>query len=190
LEVVNTNDAPELLVPLSDQTAKVGIEFNFALPVNTFGDIDAGDILNFSAQLENGSALPEWLSFNTSAKVFSGTPSEPETLNIEVLASDLSSSTASDVFEILVSPASSVEQNMEMLLSIYPNPCKDFVTIQKKGVSGSAQIVMRNMMGVPVYFGQFEGTNTQIDMSRYASGVYFIEITTEQHTQNYKFMIE
>ncbi|WP_419756917.1 putative Ig domain-containing protein [Anabaena sp. FACHB-595] len=104
LTVLNTNDAPTLENAIADQTATEDSTFSFIIPVNTFADVDADDILAYSATLEEGAALPSWLTFNPTNRTFAGTPinSEVGTLNIKVIATDKSSANVSDVFTLTV----------------------------------------------------------------------------------------
>ncbi|MEK7815216.1 MAG: putative Ig domain-containing protein, partial [Pseudomonadota bacterium] len=75
LTVNNTNDAPVLANPLTDQTATEGLAFSYALSGGTFHDNDAihGDVLSYTASLTDGSALPAWLMFDTTTQTFTGT---------------------------------------------------------------------------------------------------------------------
>ncbi|ALB42470.1 hypothetical protein AA650_20215 [Anabaena sp. WA102] len=104
LAVENINDAPTLLNAIADQNAKQGTAFNFQVPSNTFTDIDAGDVLSYSATLENGDALPSWLTFNSTTRTFSGTPTNDNVgnLNIKAIATDKAGANISDIFVITV----------------------------------------------------------------------------------------
>ncbi|MBG1269270.1 ELWxxDGT repeat protein [Nostoc sp. WHI] len=101
LTVVNTNDAPTVANTIADQAATEDTVFSFALPTNTFADVDAGDNLTYSATLENGDPLPSWLSFN--GTTFSGIPTNDNvgSLSIKAIASD-GTATVSDVFVLAV----------------------------------------------------------------------------------------
>lgn len=74
ISVVNTNDAPVVSLALIDRSVTEDTAFSFALPVNAFTDVDAGDTLTYTATLSGGSALPEWLAFDAATQTFSGTP--------------------------------------------------------------------------------------------------------------------
>ncbi|MBX9459549.1 MAG: putative Ig domain-containing protein [Rhizobium sp.] len=74
ITVANINDDPELTNPIGGQTANTGVAFSFAVPANTFVDIDIGDTLTYTALLADGSPLPDWLSFDAAALSLSGTP--------------------------------------------------------------------------------------------------------------------
>jgi Ca2+-binding RTX toxin-like protein len=88
-----------------DQTGKEGVAFSYAVAANTFADVDAGDVLSFSAKLASGAALPSWLSFNAATQVFSGTPptGSAGTLSIVLTATDKAGAAVSDTFNLGVS---------------------------------------------------------------------------------------
>jgi VCBS repeat-containing protein len=103
------NDAPVVAIPLEDQTAVAGRSFTYAIAADSFTDIDAGDVLSYSASLVDGFDLPDWLSFDDSSQTFSGTTPSDATgfIDVEVTAGDghgegeeVPEATASDVFRI------------------------------------------------------------------------------------------
>ncbi|MDD5058244.1 MAG: putative Ig domain-containing protein, partial [Sideroxydans sp.] len=96
-----TNHAPVLAAPLGDVTVYGGV-VNFSLPETAFADLDANDVLSYSATLADGGALPDWLSFDAATRIFSGTPVGTETLSVRVTATDMGGLSVSDVFEILL----------------------------------------------------------------------------------------
>ncbi|MEH2224493.1 putative Ig domain-containing protein, partial [Nostoc sp.] len=104
LTVNNTNDPPEVFQAIADKQATEDTLFNFTFSNNTFKDVDAGDILTYTATLENSDPLPSWLSFNAATKTFSGTPLNANvgSLNIKVTATDTAGAQANDVFVLTV----------------------------------------------------------------------------------------
>jgi len=92
ITVNNINDAPILVQKIPDQSVNEDEDFRFAFNDNAFDDIDVEDVLSYSAILENGNALPQWLSFSDETKTFSGTPSNEDVdiLAIKVTATDTS----------------------------------------------------------------------------------------------------
>lgn len=94
------NQAPVLANPIADQTAIVGAPFSFTLPANTFTDLD-GDSLTFIV----ASALPDWLTFNTETRTFSGTPDAGDLGSSEVSmeVTDPKNASVTDTFQITVS---------------------------------------------------------------------------------------
>ena len=54
ITVANVNDAPTLANSIPDQNATEDQPFSFQFAANTFADVDAGDVLTYSATLANG----------------------------------------------------------------------------------------------------------------------------------------
>ncbi|MBD2680376.1 MULTISPECIES: putative Ig domain-containing protein [Nostoc] len=106
INITPVNDAPIVANPIVDQATTIDTTFNFALPANTFTDVDSGN-LTYTATLENGGSLPSWLTFNGIS--FSGTPTTNNvgSLNIKVIASDGKAS-IDDVFMLTVTDPSQV----------------------------------------------------------------------------------
>ncbi|MEN9416874.1 MAG: hypothetical protein RI988_494, partial [Pseudomonadota bacterium] len=104
LTVANTNDAPTLATAIEDQTATEDAAFSFALPANTFADVDAGDALSYTATKDDGAALPGWLAFDAATSTFSGTPANADVgaLDIQVTTTDKSGEKVSDTFKLTV----------------------------------------------------------------------------------------
>lgn len=98
------NAAPEVLRSIEGQSASVGTPFTFTVPADTFGDDTPGDELRFSASLEDGTALPAWLTFNASSRSFSGTPGEDNAgdLVLRVTATDRDGESASTTFRLSI----------------------------------------------------------------------------------------
>ncbi|MFA6823563.1 MAG: putative Ig domain-containing protein, partial [Geobacter sp.] len=102
--VQNTNDAPTVGVEICAHNTIEDQGFNFTIPANAFNDIDAGDTLTYTATLADGSALPEWLSFDAATGTFSGTPGNGEvgSLNLNIIATDLAGASVSTSFTLNV----------------------------------------------------------------------------------------
>jgi glucose/arabinose dehydrogenase/lysophospholipase L1-like esterase len=94
----SANAPPIVSDPVDDQHGQVGEVFSFVVPTGTFTDPD-GDSLTYSATLIGGSALPAWLSFNSSTRTFSGTPPATGILQVQVTANDGEAS-ITDVFAL------------------------------------------------------------------------------------------
>ena len=77
-------------------------QFEYTIPFNAFIDRDPGDILTYSATLENGQPLPSWLNFNPNTRTFSGSPSSLQRINIKLTATDRAGASASDIILLYV----------------------------------------------------------------------------------------
>jgi VCBS repeat-containing protein len=72
VEVYGENDAPEVAIPLVDQSVSANASYEWQIPDGSFTDIDQGDTLAYSATLADGSDLPSWLTFDANTGTFSG----------------------------------------------------------------------------------------------------------------------
>jgi gliding motility-associated-like protein len=104
IDITPVNDAPTVANPIPNQSAIGGVLFNFQFAANTFDDVDTGDVLTYSAQLNGGGNLPAWLSFDAATRTFSGTPdnSTAGSLEIDVTADDGNGETVTDTFTLTV----------------------------------------------------------------------------------------
>ena len=117
----DSNQAPTVTNTIPHQSATVDMPFSFTVPSNTFMDAD-GDILTYSATKSDDMALPAWLSFNESTRVFSGTPTSTDTgtLSVKVTASDGTES-ISATFDIVVSAMVTKEKLEEVNEEVAPS---------------------------------------------------------------------
>ena len=104
-EGILVDNAPTLHTALVDQTGVQDHAFSFQLSTDTFADVDAGDSLSYTATLDNGDPLSAWLHFDADTLTFSGTPLDGDvgSISVKVTATDSSSATASDIFDLQVS---------------------------------------------------------------------------------------
>ncbi len=90
--VAGRNDAPQVAIPLPDQTAATSgnTSYSWQAPAGSFVDVDAGDTLSYAAALADGSPLPSWLAFDAATRTFSGRVPRSSTgfLDIQVVATD------------------------------------------------------------------------------------------------------
>jgi len=130
LAVANTNDAPELLTPLADQSAKQGQLFSYSIPADAFIDIDAGDQLTFSATLDDGSSLPVWLTLDATTGTFSGTPGSSDlgSINVTVTATDMAGAAVCASFSLSVTGGNSAPIATPNFATLTEDRCPPYVT--------------------------------------------------------------
>lgn len=104
ISVQNTNDAPEVGTVLSDLHALEDAPFAFTMPQDAFRDVDAGDVLTYTATLADGSALPDWLAFDATTGTFNGTPASAGSYALRVTATDRAGAQVSQTFTLAVEP--------------------------------------------------------------------------------------
>jgi VCBS repeat-containing protein len=102
INVTNVNDVPEVGTLLANQSGRVGTALSWQLPGTAFVDVDAGDVLTYSATLSDGGALPDWLAFDAASGTFSGTPASAGSYALRVTATDLAGASASQSFTLTV----------------------------------------------------------------------------------------
>jgi Ca2+-binding RTX toxin-like protein len=104
LTIQDVNDAPILAMPLPDQQTDPGAAFSYVVPSATFTDVDAGDLLVYSATQADGTALPTWLSFHAASRTFSGTPAAGDAgvFGLKVIVTDTGNSTTFGLFNLTV----------------------------------------------------------------------------------------
>jgi Ca2+-binding RTX toxin-like protein len=98
------NHAPTVARPIAAQAALEDSPFAFAVPANTFADIDVADRLTLSATRADGTALPDWLCFDATTQTFSGLPLNADvgTLGIKLTATDRAGASVATGFDLTV----------------------------------------------------------------------------------------
>jgi Ca2+-binding RTX toxin-like protein len=101
MTITPVNDAPVAMAPLANQSSPEDAPVSFTLPAGAFFDVDDA-ALTLSATLGDGTALPDWLSFNTETLSFSGIPpiNFDGDLSITVTAIDAGNLSASSTFTL------------------------------------------------------------------------------------------
>ncbi|HCZ16814.1 MAG TPA: hypothetical protein DHV85_20055, partial [Candidatus Accumulibacter sp.] len=99
---VGSGDDDQVVGARGDKTATEATAFSVTIPAGTFTDVDAGDVLTYTATLASGSALPAWLTFDAATRTFQGTPTAVGTVSVRLIATDSGGLTASDVFDIVI----------------------------------------------------------------------------------------
>jgi LPXTG-site transpeptidase (sortase) family protein len=117
-----SNTAPVLVNDIPNAYGEVGTGFSYTFPADSFADYD-GDTLTYQASLSSGGNLPAWLSFSSSARTFSGTPTAGDAgiITIRVRALDSRGGEAYGTFNL------GVDQNVAPSLL---NPIPDQAAIQ------------------------------------------------------------
>ncbi|MBC1237845.1 tandem-95 repeat protein [Nostoc sp. 2RC] len=105
LSITPVNDAPVVANPIANQSSPEDTAVNFTPPPNTFSDVDNAS-LSLSATLADNTALPSWLSFNSTTATFSGTPPQDfnGTVALKVTATDAGGLSASSSFNLSITP--------------------------------------------------------------------------------------
>jgi hypothetical protein len=187
-----TNFLPYVKKTIPDQTAIKGELFTFTIPDSTFIDDDGNNTLTYHAKLTSGSPLPAWLTFDTIAGAFTGTPVDIETLKIRVTATDTAGAAASTDFKIIVSNPVSIEPGTGQGKSIliFPNPTSGQVNISLNSLpAGIALAEVYNLQGKAIHKEAFRNS-IRFDMTGRPKGVYFIKLLIDNEITVRKICIQ
>jgi len=72
-------------------------------------------------------------------------------------------------------------------IQIMPNPTNGIITISAASYEETLNVEVRDILGKKLYQTQFNQL-TQIDLSGYANGMYFINLQSENYSASYKIM--
>jgi len=115
ITVNDVNEPPMVANAIPDQTAMENVPYSFTFAENTFSDVDQNDVLTYQATRDDGSDLPDWLSFDGTTRTFSGRPTFTDEGQFVVLVRATDSGTpglfAETTFTMTVEPNPSPWQN-------------------------------------------------------------------------------
>ena len=103
------DNAPELLLPVANQSLVVGVPFTFTMPAGAFADPDIGDMLAYGI---TGNPLPAWLNFDPLTGIFSGTPTAVGYYYINLAATDIYGTSTTNQFLITVTTTNQPNFNL------------------------------------------------------------------------------
>ena len=101
-----SNEAPVVATPIADTGIAEDAGFSYDVSGSfTDADVASGDVLTFSAEQSDGTALPAWLSINPATGILSGTPLNASVgdLPLTVTATDSAGAAAASSFQLIVS---------------------------------------------------------------------------------------
>jgi hypothetical protein len=189
-EVVGSLDFPNRMpcwfVDNYTLAIKAGKVENYTIPYYWLTDPD-DDELTCTPTL-NGESLPSWISYNSKSKSFTLSPTNENAGDhvIYVTASDPEG--LKDTLTLKVKVKSTVEigslQNEEF--KIYPNPAKDYVSIQTSEKVNEVYIF--DIIGKIRL--QSTSYNGKIDVSALKRGIYVMQIITDKGTHTEKLIIK
>ena len=98
-----SNSDPIVNSPIANQSIQAYRSLSFTIPSDTFSDTD-GDALSLSSTLSDGSALPDWLTFDPNTGIFSGFPTAVDVnmISVSVIADDGNGGSVTDTFDLTI----------------------------------------------------------------------------------------
>jgi hypothetical protein len=98
-----------------------------------------------------------------------------------------------DNFEFIGGTLSVPDQFLSSKISITPNPANNYVNIRVPNVNNNAKITLHNTVGQVVYSKTYNNSNNindRIDISKFNSGIYFVEIINGSKSSIEKLVIK
>jgi hypothetical protein len=80
--------------------------------------------------------------------------------------------------------------NGGVIFEIYPNPAKTEVVVELQNAGNGAEVWLKDVLGRALYIRPVNASTTRIDLSAYAAGIYFVEITDGYSRSTKKLVIE
>ena len=109
---------------------------------------------------------------------------------IELMATNLNSS-KSNVYRTGTIPTNIATQQMDLIVSLYPNPNNGMFTVDMKGNKNTATIKVFNIVGETIKTFYYSArNNVNIDLSSEPKGMYYVQIYTTGKTTTKKIIIE
>ena len=175
-QTLNGCESPRLSVAVTVNTvaAPTGAAVQDACITETIADFvvtgDTGAVLTWYA---------------TSTSTTSITTSTPAVLNSFYYVSQTVNGCEGPRLVVIASGPCLGNEEFDMSsFSYYPNPTRDIINISySKEIT---QIKVFNMLGQQVIDTKVNSTTTQVDLSRFATGTYFIEVTSDEVSKTVK----
>ncbi len=174
LTVINVNDAPKLLSPMHDTT----VFYEGEVYYNTaayFEDVDKGDTLVYSAELADGSSLPEWLDFDRATGILHGYANDTGRYEINITATDKSGAVAQGSFTLNVKKVTFVDPATGLQIAVYPNPVVDILQVYN-GEKQPAMITITDMNGKIIKRLTSDSQVERLDLRNLPSGNYLVKV--------------
>ena len=80
----------------------------------------------------------------------------------------------------------STPESVTKPLNVYPNPAKDWVTVEAEGMR---HVVVMNELGQRVMDKEIDANTLQLDFSDFETGMYLLQVITENGTMNHRIVI-
>ena len=87
--------------------------------------------------------------------------------------------------------AVNITENITPALHIYPNPAREKLTLELSNMPGNASVLtIYKITGSAVYNARLVTERTEIDVSNYNAGLYFIKVDSGNSTFTRRFEIQ
>ncbi|MHA3789367.1 T9SS type A sorting domain-containing protein [Flavobacterium hauense] len=156
-------------------TAQYGLE-RMALAISTTGNTDPADF----TVLTQGTYVQvpiEWTEYTINLDQYAG---QDVYIAIHYLTDDAFALLVDD-FSVTADGTAGLNENLASKLSVYPNPANNVVTIDNNQNIQISAISIVDINGRTVKSAQYDGvSNAQINISELSSGIYMMNIASDQ----------
>ncbi|MFO7655824.1 MAG: T9SS type A sorting domain-containing protein, partial [Bacteroidales bacterium] len=186
--VVTVNAIPTVANPLADIALDEGFVTRTVVLSNVFADNDDAQLV-----LSAVSSNPAVVTVSVTGTTLTVTETGTGTSNITVTAEDSKGASVSDMFVFTVNDISAVESITDAIIEFYPNPTKGKIYLSMgKGDNNQVNVEFTNIAGKVLMNYQFNnsGKVQELDLTRFAKGIYFMRIIYNDHSMIEKIIIE
>lgn len=184
IEVINTNDIPELINKIPDVECLVNQFFEMNISEKYFRDIDLHDSLHYFT-----SNLPDWMLFNEKKNCLFGIPEEIDigTSEIVITATDKLNTQVSDTFLVYVYDALKIETVLADKIDINPIPAVRTIVINLNQIDfRNMSLKIYNSFGILIDEINIKESIFEYDLTNFARGAYYFQFENERHTMSKK----
>jgi hypothetical protein len=148
--------------------------------------ICAGEVATFNA---SGAASYTWLPGNTNATSYTASPVVSSFYTLT--GTDANNCSNKLTFILTVNACTGIDQHSadNGFVSLYPNPTNGQFTV-KFEMEGEKTVVLYNSVGQVISSSSTSDSSKDFNLSGFAKGIYFVNVKTQNHSGNYKLIIE
>ena len=190
------NDAPEIIAPFSDRFSAEDEAIALTLQSDIVVDVD-GDALTYAVTMADGTALPDWVSFDPATLALTGTPPTNfnGVLDLQVTVTDGTAS-VSDVFSLNITAVNDAPELLSPLADRTTDAAGDLLVTGSPFVIAVPTDQFADVDGDPLAFASrladgsdlpswmnFDGVNYTGTAPRDAAGAYAIVLIATDGTE-------
>ncbi len=178
IEVLNTNDPPQLVNPLLHYTVKAGEKLTIDFS-RTFTDIDPGDSLVYTL------VGPDWITVDPYNLTLNALPIREDVgnYNVVLIATDKAGASAADTINITVLDNPLLDNSPVV---VYPNPVVDKLNVIIGEEFDNASLTVWDLSGQKLRQIQLSSNNQQINLKDLQPGSYIIRVEYDGKVYKYK----
>ncbi|MBI2004199.1 T9SS type A sorting domain-containing protein [Candidatus Pacearchaeota archaeon] len=175
------------------------VQASLSISVSPSSTICAGDNATFTATNTNSVPSPfyQWKLNNINVGTNSSTYSNSNLLNGNQIKCILSSSSScvvgspatSNIISMTVNTCTGISDfDFNDKIKFFPNPVKEKLIVQFENFK-NFEIKLLNVLGKEIYNEKISDEKTEINLSEYGEGIYFLSVETEEGITRRKIFV-